>query len=146
MNESPPTRRKSVLDSPWYWVYLFSAAALAALFLAGPRYAARQAQLERNYQSRQRAVQHRLGETPSTPLSDVSRTTIPLWPLFAVLSVVLLLAWWQLWRNKVAKRADASREAISQVKAAGENTPREEQGEVPSENALSPGGRDDVDP
>jgi hypothetical protein len=105
MTESPSTDRKSVLDSPWYWVYLFSAAALAALFLAGPRYAARQAQLERNYQARQRAVQQRVGETPSTPLSDTGRTSIPLWPLFAVLSLLLMMAWWQLWRKKLPRVA-----------------------------------------
>jgi hypothetical protein len=100
MSELPPAERKSVLDSPWYWAYLFTAAALAALFLAGPRYAARQAQLERNYQARQRGVQHRVGETPSTPLSDSSRTIIPLWPLFAILSTVLVMTWWGLWRRK----------------------------------------------
>jgi hypothetical protein len=100
MTDVPSPPKKSVLDSPWYWLYVFSAAALAALFLAGPRYAQRQAQLERNYQARQRAVQHRVGEAPSTPLSEPSRTHIPLWPLFGVLSVLLLIAWWKLGRRQ----------------------------------------------
>jgi hypothetical protein len=100
-----------MLDSPWYWLYLFSAAALAALFLAGPRYEQRQAQLERSYQARQRAVQHQVGETPSTPLSEPTRTTIPLWPLFGVLSVLLLVAWWGLW-NRKSRIADMGSDSL----------------------------------
>jgi hypothetical protein len=156
MNESPPTRRRSVLDSPWYWVYLFSAAALAALFLAGPRYAARQAQLERNYQSRQRAMQHRVGETPSTPLSSENQTTIPLWPLFSLLSVLLLLAWWQLWRSKVARRATVARETVPPQNASPEsgqletasptNAPQDTTGQRPSSRDRSPEASDNHDP
>lgn len=96
--------RRSLLDSPWYWAYVFLAAALAALFLMGPRYAQRQAQIERNYQARQRAAQYRAGEAPRTPLSDEERTAIPLWPLFLVLSALLAVTWYAVWRRGLTPR------------------------------------------
>ncbi len=88
-----PTNRAPLTDSPWYWLYLFATAALVALVLMGPRYAARQAQLERNLQGRQRAAQQAAGDQPTTPLTAEDQPTIRLSPLYAIMAVLLLAAW-----------------------------------------------------
>jgi hypothetical protein len=91
---------RSITDSPWYWLYLFCTAALIALFLAQTKFAARQSQIERKAQGRQRAIQNISGKEPRTPLSDVQRTHIRLWPLFVVLGLILLGAWGHLiWKH-----------------------------------------------
>lgn len=91
------SRRPPLTDSPWYWLYLFATAGLVALVLMGPKYALRQAQLERNYQGQQRANQHRVGIAPDTPLSSRDETYIQLWPLYLVLFGLLGAAWIGLW-------------------------------------------------
>ena len=93
-----------VTDSPWFWVLIFTAMALAALLAIGPKYGGRQARLERQYQARERIVTERAAgskenEVPRTngqaehrDLASAEDTLIPLWPLAVVLSGVLILA------------------------------------------------------
>ena len=94
--------RTGITDSPWYWVYLFCTAGAVALMLAGPKFAARQSQIERKYEARQQAAQivanqrFDVSEIESQPLTE---TRIKLWPLYAVLGGVLSIAWFKLWRN-----------------------------------------------
>src|SRR5688572_21680355 len=97
MSASP---RRSITESPWYWVYLFCTAGLVALVLAGPKFAARQSQIERKAQGRQRAAQHLSGQEPVTALSDAENTQISLRPLFYSLGGILVVAWMHLlWRS-----------------------------------------------
>jgi hypothetical protein len=103
MDAARPSR-PSITDSPWYWLYLFATAGLLALLLIGPKFTARQAQLERNYQGRQRALQHRAGEAPHTPLSTPKDTAIRLGPLYTVLLVLLLAGWSGLWLRHVRQK------------------------------------------
>ena len=49
-------------------VYLFATGALVALLLMGPKFRLRQAQIERKYQGRQRAVRQASGQAPDTPI------------------------------------------------------------------------------
>ncbi|QDU96300.1 hypothetical protein [Lignipirellula cremea] len=91
--------RKSIVNSPWYWVYLFATAGIVALTLMGPKFSARQSQIERNYQGRMRANQRALGEEPRGELSTPENTIITLWPLYVVLIVVIAGAWVLLWRT-----------------------------------------------
>ena len=72
---------RSVTDSPWFWVCLFATAALIGLAAIGPKYAKRQAQIEREFQGRQRAAQNVQGQTPSVALSTPEQTLITLRPL-----------------------------------------------------------------
>jgi Na+/proline symporter len=97
--EKPEVARPPITDSPWYWLYLFATFALVALFVMSPKFYARQAQIERNSQARQRAVQQRVGEEPSAPLSDEAHTTISLWPLYTIMSMLLLAGWIGLWHR-----------------------------------------------
>jgi hypothetical protein len=61
-----------------------------------PKYAARQSQIERKAQGRQRAAQNLAGREPVTPLSDEENTQIRLRPLYYVLGVLLAAAWGHL--------------------------------------------------
>jgi hypothetical protein len=94
---------RPITDSPWFWAYLFATAALIALALIGPKFAARQAQIEREFQGRQRASQQAQGEEPSGELSTRERTLITLQPLFWGLAIVTIGAWVVFWRNHVAQ-------------------------------------------
>lgn len=97
MVETAPQPRSSLLDSPWYWVYVFCTAALVALMLMGWKFGARQAQIEREYQGRERAAQHVHGLEPTTAMSTPEHTIVTLQPLYYVLGAVLLVAWIVLW-------------------------------------------------
>ena len=97
--------RQAITDSPWFWAYLFATAALIALALMGPKYSARQAQIEREFQGRQRAAQSLQGQEPTGQLSSAERTLITLKPLFIGLAAATVVAWivfWQTHRNRQA--------------------------------------------
>lgn len=89
--------RKSILESPWYWVYAFSAIGLALLVLIGPKFAQRQAQQEKQHQARQRAQQIQMGKQPTVEPSTVDNRIIQLKPLFIFLIVLLTVAWIVTW-------------------------------------------------
>jgi len=91
-------------DSPWFWVYLFATAALIALALMGPKYAARQEQIEREFQGRQRAAQSIGGEEPSGALSSREKTLITLRPLFLAVAAITVVAWFIFWRKHIVQR------------------------------------------
>jgi hypothetical protein len=100
----PAAERPSLTDSPWFWVYLFGAAALVALFLASNKFGTRQSQIEREYQARTRATQRLNGQEPSIELSTPERTLVTLQPLWYVVAVVTVVGWLLYWR---ARRAAA---------------------------------------
>jgi len=96
MADGPSTRQK-LTDSPYYWIYLFCTVALAILIFMGPKIRARQAQIEQNYQGRQRAFEHLQGNVPATPVSTADNNQMQLGPLIACLAVILCIAWARLW-------------------------------------------------
>lgn len=103
-----PRRRIPITDSPWYWVYLFATAGLIALVLMGPKFSARQAQLERKAQGRQRAAQAVHGTEPSTsPLASAKTTSINLWPLYVILGALLVLSWARLLTRRRIRESSA---------------------------------------
>jgi len=106
MSSSQQPPRRSVTQSPWYWVYLFCTAGLIGLVLMGPKFGHRQAQIEREYQGRQRADQQRQGQQPSTPMSTSDHTTMQLWPLYLILTIVISVAWAMLWKQHFRRRFD----------------------------------------
>jgi hypothetical protein len=93
-------------DSPWFWAYLFGAAALVALFLAGPRYLERQGQLERQFTARQASGQVIVGTNGPVPPSTGGRMIISLRPLVTILVVGLSLAWVGLWYQRFRRRVN----------------------------------------
>lgn len=96
--------RRSVLESPWYWVYVFCAAGLVGLLLLGPKVLDRQVQEERRFQGRQRAEEKKSGGVPVTPMSTRGATRLSLRPLFLLLITGFLIAWamvwWHYWRPR----------------------------------------------
>ena len=88
-------------DSPWFWAYLFTTAALIALALIGPKFAARQAQIEREFQGRQRAAQNIQGQEPTGTLSTAERTLVSLRPLFFGLAVITTVVWIIFWLTRI---------------------------------------------
>lgn len=96
MSSTPPTR-VTIFQSVWFWVYVFAAAALCALLIMGPRFAERQAQLEKNYQARNRANQQAMGEPVEGKVSEPGDTIITLTPLYIGLGVLFVVAWAVVW-------------------------------------------------
>jgi hypothetical protein len=94
----PPPR--SAADSPWFWAYLFTTSALIALAVIGPKFARRQAQIEREFQGRQRAAQAINGQQPTGELSTAERTMVTLQPLFLGVAAMTTIAWIFFWRNR----------------------------------------------
>lgn len=92
--------RPPLTDSPWFWAYLFSVAALVALFAAGPRYQGRQPQLENQYKARQHGGQAVAGENGPIPPSSAERTIITLRPLYLTVAALLVVAWTGLWLQR----------------------------------------------
>ena len=101
-------RPRSIADSPWFWAYLFGTAALIALALIGPKYQSRQAQIERQYQGRQRAAEIEGGREPTVELSSDERTIISLGPLFLGLAAITSAAWFLVWRARTAAREQST--------------------------------------
>ena len=100
-------RNSAVTESPWFWGYLFGMFALVALSFAGPKFAARQAQLEQQFQGRERALQIRSREEPSIEILTPENSIITLWPLYAGLSVATVVAWGVFWwtrRRSIAEK------------------------------------------
>ncbi|QDU25688.1 hypothetical protein ETAA8_07580 [Anatilimnocola aggregata] len=97
-----PQPRSALTDSPWFWAYLFGTAALIALFFAGGKFGPRQAQIEREYQSRTRAAQQLNGQEPSIKLSTPEQTMVTLEPLWYLLAVVTVIGWFLFWRSRRA--------------------------------------------
>ena len=96
------TRPRPTTDSPWFWAYLFSTAALIGLALVGPKFSLRQTQIEREFQGRQRAAQNLNGQEPSVEMSATGRTLITLRPLFFALAAITMFAWFVFWRTHMA--------------------------------------------
>jgi hypothetical protein len=84
-------------DSPWFWLYLFSIAALAGLLLIGPKYYERQSQVERQYQAKIRASQAASGADPSKEMSTPEATRTSLTPLIFLFALIWICAWPLVW-------------------------------------------------
>lgn len=96
----PAEPHPALTDSPWFWAYLFGAAALIALFAANTKFGPRQAQIEREFQARTRAAQKLNGQEPSIALSTPDQTLITLTPLWAVIAVITIVGWLLFWRSR----------------------------------------------
>lgn len=92
-------------ESPWFWVLLFSAAAIAALFAMDPKYGRRQLQLDRQYLARERAADPTFGPSPSSNNTEVAPdredTRISLFPLRAVALAAVILSFSMLLRQRL---------------------------------------------
>lgn len=96
--------RPPVTDSPWFWVLAFSLMGIIALAALNGKYSRRQANIERQYQARER-VAEKLGAENNPDLgvriddSEARRAyatpgnqLIPVWPLAALLGLISIVA------------------------------------------------------
>ena len=110
-------KRRALTDSPWFWGHLFCVAGLIAIFLMQSKYGERQAQLERQFQGRQHAVQKPAGEESNLAYSDEENTLIKLGPLFWLLVAGVMGTWSGLWWTHFRRRspADVARRVAQNV-------------------------------
>ena len=90
-------QRKSILESPWYWVYVFCTAAIVGLVFVGPKITERTVQNERSHQGRVRAAESEAGMKPDTAMSTRTTTTQKLTPYYLALAATIILSWVILW-------------------------------------------------
>ena len=98
--QKPPETR--LTDSPWFWAYIFSTAALIALALAAPKYSSRQTQLERRFLARQeggQTIKGSDGKSIEPPTKD--NLILRLGPLFVICGALLMVAWSRFWWTRV---------------------------------------------
>ncbi len=95
----PASTPPSLMDSPWFWGYLFAMCALIALFLMLPKYGPMQARIERSGQGRMRAAQNLNNYEPDVEMSTADKTEITLTPLFVGMGVLSAVAWVVMMRN-----------------------------------------------
>lgn len=100
-SEPPPNPSKPPLtDSPWFWLFLFGLAGVAALAAIGPKYVRRQAKIEQQYYAREEILRRQVerpAEAGAKRAEDKAapgrgELLIPLWPVVAVLLGLLLAA------------------------------------------------------
>jgi len=109
IQNSPLSDQKPLADSPWFWIYLFATFGLVALFWMGPKYAERQAQLDRQFQGRQFAASPESTDGPPTTYSRPSDKLLDLRWLGYALAIVLAVAWGRLcWQHFRAPRNSGS--------------------------------------
>lgn len=102
ISPTPPQSPKPLADSPLFWLLLFASAALVMLAVVQPKFAQREARLERMYHSRGRAAERsppNAARQPSDPREFEADEYVPaepivtLRPLMFLLSGVVLAAW-----------------------------------------------------
>jgi hypothetical protein len=110
-------------DSPWFWVCVFSAMALAGTIAIAPKYEARQRQIELRFEARQRSQEFsdRLdaadgdsarvrsemsSEHDEEPYDDSRELVVRLTPILLLLSAVFLASLGRVcWLHSVSERA-----------------------------------------
>ena len=113
MDERPDEKRR-LTDSPWFWGYIFSTAALIGLALAAPKYRLRQTQLERRFLARQEGGQTIKGSDGATIEQPTGNNLIlRLGPLFLIVGSLLVVAWSRFWWSRVVPGSGAASGPLS---------------------------------
>lgn len=114
-NQSPP-----VTDSPWFWVLVFVLVGLVGLAAIHDKYGKRQAGIERQYQARERTAEQVAAvgkaesgdgkaaeDVPLPAYATPGHNLISIWPLFAILAVLGVVAAFMLSRERKRMAASA---------------------------------------
>ncbi len=100
MPESPRAP-PPVTDSPWFWVMMFSLAALAGIATIGPKFERREQAIETKFHARERGLKREAAE-PGEPIEQGQEPhwepIFTVWPVMAVVGCVTLVAFLQLIR------------------------------------------------
>ncbi len=104
--------RSSITDSPWFWVLLFALVALVLLAAMSRKYDLRQANIERNYQARERVAEKITAENNPADVARINDLEarrpyaapgdrlIKLWPLAILLGLISVVAAIMLYRGR----------------------------------------------
>jgi hypothetical protein len=103
----PP--RRSISESPWYWIYLFCTVGLVLLVLMEPKVIALLARDTNQAVGRQRAWQQQMGQDPAAEMATAEQMKRFVRSLYAILGSVLLVGWivfwWQQYRRRLGGQA-----------------------------------------
>jgi hypothetical protein len=109
---SETEQQSGITDSAWFWVLIFSLMGLVAIFAMHGKYGRRQANIERNYQARERVAEKVAAENnPTEPdrmdnlevrrdFATPNNQLVPLWPLALLLALVGVVAAIMLYRAR----------------------------------------------
>lgn len=82
----------SATESPWFWVLIFSLAALAAIATIGPKFERREEAIETKFHARERAVGREAIEKPAEDAAQDGPQWQPIFTLGPIAGVVALVA------------------------------------------------------
>ena len=82
----------SATESPWFWVLIFSLAALAAIATIGPKFERREEAIETKFHARERAVGREAIERPADDAAPEGPRWEPIFTLGPIAGVVALVA------------------------------------------------------
>ena len=121
--ESESNQKKPPLtDSPWFWLYIFSTAALIALVVAQPKYRPRQTQLERRFLARQEGGQTIKGSDGGTIVKPTGDNLIlRLGPLFLIVGSLLMVAWSRLWWSRFIPQKTTPSHEVEALKSSADS-------------------------
>jgi hypothetical protein len=90
MNDSEPS---SVTETPWFWVMLFSLAALAAIATIGPKFERREQIIETKFHARERGLQREAAEPAEAGAEGPQwNTMFTLGPIAGVVGVLAMVS------------------------------------------------------
>jgi len=96
--------RPPLTDSPWFWLYVFATAGVLSLVLIGPKFGARQSQLDRQFEGRRHITQLPADVPGQRPYSSAVVREQSLRPLYVILTVAVLGGWLLLWWQRYSSR------------------------------------------
>src|SRR5262245_50902765 len=82
----------SATESPWFWLLIFSLAALAAIATIGPKFERREAAIETKFHARERAAGREAIERPADDAAQDGPQWQPIFTLGPIAAVVALVA------------------------------------------------------
>jgi hypothetical protein len=103
--------QSKLTDSPWFWVYLFGAAALIAMFLIGNKADTVQAQRDGNFTRRQASLERQAGKVPPAASESESQTElqepryVDFTIFYGIIGAVTVFAWIMHWRQFLQRRS-----------------------------------------
>lgn len=102
--------RPKLSDSPWFWVYLFGAAALIAMFLIGNKADTVQAQRDGNFTRRQTSLERQAGKIvddsqSATDSEPAEQRYVDFKIFYGIIGVVTAFAWVMHWRQYLQRRS-----------------------------------------
>ena len=91
-------------ESIWFWVYLFSTAALITLFVMQSKIRSRQNNEQRNFQARQQTYENVTRPDNPTNVTQKTVRTVTTTPLFIIMGITFAISWIMLCRQRFFKR------------------------------------------